>query len=144
MHKTWVCCRPREACRGRGFTLLELLVVLLLLALLTGMAMPRLDAWLRGGQERLWRGELHQTLSRFPLQAYHSGEALRVDSAALRTAAGTAFPDDLDLQLAEPLLYAANGMTKGGRLVLRRPGRADELWVIQALSGEVQIVASPN
>ena len=59
-----------------GFTLIELMVVLLLMALTVGMVLPRMGAGWKRLEEREFLQEYVQTLRRARLQAMNSGKVI--------------------------------------------------------------------
>ncbi|KQV47063.1 hypothetical protein ASC95_26525 [Pelomonas sp. Root1217] len=122
--------------RVAGFTLLELLVVLLLLGLAAGMVAPNASRWLDAAQERGWRADLKAYLETLPLRAFRSGEVLSIDAAQLRKAVPE--PVGIQLRVDKPLRYGASGMAVGGAIELRQ-GASREIWRIRPISGEVDI-----
>jgi len=107
--------RPPEprAAAGRaeaGFTLVELLVVLVLIAAVMGLAMPRFAAAPPGTLAR--RAEaVAADLARLRLEAMGAGEARTASSAAL----AAALPEPFALTTAEPaeIVFYPNGTSNG-------------------------------
>jgi len=120
---------------SRGFTLLELLVVLLLLGLVTGLVAPQAVRWLDSAQQRGWRADLKARIETLPVRAFLSGEPLSIDARQLQLGllgeAGGA-----ELRMAEPLRYSAMGMAMGGRLELVQ-GTSREVWQVLPVTGAV-------
>lgn len=121
--------------RSRGFTLLELLVVLVLVALVMGLVAPQANRWLEATQARGWRADLRAHVAALPVKAFLSGEALSADAAQLQKG----LPDPVDgtqLHLDTPLRYSAMGVATGGRIELRR-GASREVWLVAPITGEL-------
>lgn len=121
--------------RSRGFTLLEMLVVLALMALATGIVLPRMAGWLDSVQERGWRADLKAYVEAMPVRAFLSGEEKRLDAAAI-LAAVPGGPPGLELKLSEPLTYGPSGAASGGRMQFTRGG-VREVWQVEPFSGRV-------
>lgn len=119
----------------RGFTLLEMLVVMALMALLTGMVLPRLASWMSSVQERGWRSDLHAYLEGMPVRAFLAGEEVRLDATMLLNAVPGA-PSAIELRLPEDLIYGPTGAATGGRIEFLR-GSVREVWLIEPVSGRV-------
>ena len=124
--------------KAAGFTLLELLVVLILLGLAVGMVAPNASRWLDAAQARGWRADLKAHLETLPVRAFLAGEALVIDAEQLRKAVPG--PADVQLRIKVPLRYGASGMAVGGALEVRQGGHW-EVWRIRPISGVVDIEA---
>ena len=120
----------------RGFTLLELLVVLLILGMASAVAVPQAGRWLDAAQLRGWRADLRAQIEQYPVNAFLSGEALEVDVAALLKPL-TATPAQAQVVMKTPLRYAANGAAEGGELSVR-VGDWQATWRVLPVTGAVQ------
>ncbi|MDN3920972.1 prepilin-type N-terminal cleavage/methylation domain-containing protein [Roseateles violae] len=123
--------------RSRGFTLLELLVVLTIAALSIGFVLPAASRWIAAVQERGWRDDLRAALQGLPVAAFRQGAVLELDAPALRALLPD-LPAELEFSLEQPLRYSAMGVASGGRLSVRsKPGGRAEVWQIEAVTGRV-------
>lgn len=130
------CADSVSGTRGRGFTLLELLVVLALMALAAGIAAPRAVGWLDAARERGWRDDFRSYLEALPVRTFLKGEALTLEAKDLLQAVPGA-PDEIQIYLPQPLGYDPLGVASGGTLVLSR-GKVKETWRIEAITGKVR------
>jgi prepilin-type N-terminal cleavage/methylation domain-containing protein len=125
----------------RGFTLLELLVVLALVALLTGLVVP--SAWraIEGARERGVANDVQVLLEGLPVQAFGKGQALSLDASAL---AGRlpGLPAGWNLKVDAPLNYGPNGVAAGGAVQLVADGRVALAWRVEPVSGLVTPIAT--
>lgn len=125
--------------RRRGFTLLEMLVVLALLGLVAGLVAPQAGRWLSNAQERGWRADLKARIEGLPIKAFLAGRPLSVDAVQLQAG----LPGEsggLVLRMRQPLRYSASGAAEGGELELLR-GAMVERWRVRPVSGEVTELA---
>ena len=74
----------RSSRPAAGFTLLELLVVLAILGLISGLLAPRVVGWLDAAKVRGWRNDLRVHIELLPVRAFQAGEALVVDAEFLQ------------------------------------------------------------
>jgi len=149
MPATSVCCR-RSASKGlrpageraavRGFTLLELLVVMAILALVLGVVGPAAWRALAAAQERGAERALAARLHGLPVRAWQSGQALAVEAAEL-TRDLEGWPAGWVVTLDEPLQYGPDGVAKGGTVRLIVEGRPRATWRVEPLSGRVGLAS---
>lgn len=124
-----------------GFTLIELLVVLTLVALLAGVALPRLDTLLAPSIERTTR-RVALAIRDQRTVAMLSGRMVTLTGAAVvpMLPAGTVVEEAIPAE--EGVVFFPNGTSTGGRIVLAaHDGRraVDIDW----LTGRVSVGAAP-
>jgi prepilin-type N-terminal cleavage/methylation domain-containing protein len=128
-----VTCADRPA---QGFTLLEMLVVLALVAMVAAVAVPQAARWLEAAEERGWRDDLKARIERLPVRAFHSGEPLDIDERALvQGLPGRS--GGLTLKLSGPLRYTAAGIASGATVDLMRGGELAYRWRVEPVTGRV-------
>lgn len=124
--------------RLRGFTLFELLVVLVLMGLMAGLVAPAGWRALENAARRGAAADVQAWLSSLPLRSFQKGERFVLAGEAL----ARAFPDlpaDCRLQAGEPLVYGANGMAAGGRVKFLCAGEAARVFVVAPVTGVVSL-----
>jgi general secretion pathway protein G len=130
---------PERRAPARGFTLLELLVVLVLLALATGIVVPSVVRGIEGRRERAVLADVRVLLESLPVLAFRDGHALTMDSAALnaRLVERATLPEGWRLQAEPALQYGPTGLATGGAVRLLVQGRPTARWQVQPVSGMV-------
>lgn len=107
---------------GRGFTLLELLIVLALLAMVTALVAPRMERTYQAIAGSGERDEVHRQLERLPRIARSLGRPITVAEGDVNAlAARLALPEGWVVTPLEPLRVETNGLCRGS--VLRVQGR---------------------
>jgi general secretion pathway protein H len=138
--------RAGAASRGRvrragGFTLLEMLVVMLLLGLLTAVAAPRFAARAEPSLREVGRAVVAELRAR-RTAAMRSGRPVPAAAASIPLPPGFALlpgeGDDQDAAAAG-LLFLPDGRSTGGRMVLAR-GTDRALVAVDWLTGEVRFL----
>lgn len=110
--------------RLRGFTLLELLVVLALLGLLTGLAMPRMSTVYDRVRAQLDRDEAEQALSLIYFRVHERMLPLSLVRLPDETAPGwLEWPAGWTLIAKEPVQFFPSGYCAGGEVELSRYGQ---------------------
>ena len=142
MAKTLASCRRSsperraQSPRWRGFTLLELLVVLALVALVTGLVAPVAYKGLSAARERGALADLSALLEGLPMRAFRSGAAQSYDGRVLASLLPE-LPAGWRVVTEPELRYAASGVAGGGVVrLLNADALLAELRVL-AVSGEV-------
>lgn len=118
----------------RGFTLLELLVVLALMGLAAAVAAPRVLTWAESAQQRALLGSVRTHLQEQPSAAFFAGRT----QVLTPRPEGWDLPPGWQLYSPQPIVYEANGMTAGGLLELRTGEQVLARWRIEAPAGQVR------
>lgn len=130
-----------------GFTLLEVLLVLLLLGLLAAWVWPSTARSIDAARERSAMRLLRDTVEGLPQAAFLQGEALAVDTLALRQRLGPRWPEDWRVALPRPLRYNEVGVAEGGALVVMVADEQARTWQVEPVTGRLHaepVPASPS
>jgi len=139
MRPTSASCRRAEARAAGGFTLLELLLVLTLVALLTGLVAPRMWQWVESARVRAGVDGARAELEALPMRAFASAKRINVNADG-----PLPLPSGWQLELATPLVYEANGMTAGSHLRMRSGNAVLAEWLVEAPAGTVRDARSAD
>lgn len=125
--QTSVTCHPSEhsvlfrpAGRENGYTLLELLIVLLLFSLLAGLVLPRLTSLYDGVVWANDRSEVLRGISELGFVANRQGKGFGLTSLPSPGSAPAplVLPTGWRLLAEKPVLYLDNGVCLGGKIRL--------------------------
>ena len=130
----------RGRVRASGFTLLEMLVVMLLLGLLTAVAAPRFAARTEPSLREVGRAVVAELRARRTV-AMRSGRPVPAAAASIPLPAGFALlaGEEDDAGAAAGLFFLPDGRSTGGRMVLAR-GTDRALVTVDWLTGEVRLI----
>lgn len=134
---------PRSNRHGRGFTLLELVVVLALLGLATALVAPAgfrtIATWRRATDVDAAMGVLVAVAARARLE----GRALRFDAGDVDAARLEGLPEGWTVHLETPLVVQANGACSGSHGQLRQDGGYVRTFVLQAPFCRAELSETP-
>lgn len=136
--------------RERGYTLLEILTVLVLLALLAGIAMPKLTAVYAGVQWANERDDVLRQIAGLGFSAFRRGQDFELSPYPEADHPGNTeqqfagvpleLPSGWKLEAVRPIIYKSNGICLGGRLRLIC-GERSLMLQIRAPQGQPEIIA---
>lgn len=123
--------------KSRGFTLLELLIVLALVALISGIAGPNLHKLL-GSVERITRHDgLVADIGGLSYRAFVLGQGFELDNTSQNNLLNDgnpilAAPDGWQIKVKQPISYTFNGFCSGGAITLIAPDNTIEQLMLDA------------
>lgn len=106
----------------RGFSLLEMLVVLVLLGLAAGLVAPSLSRTADRVQAAGDRDEVLRRVQGLPVLARQAGRAFRWEAGSVLDPPGAPWPSGWRVVALTPLELAPNGWCHGAQLQAQGPG----------------------
>lgn len=97
---------------NRGFTMVELLVTLVILALVSAVVAPGLEVWLSSRKLAALKMEIRSEFALLPLMANRSGKQIIVDHPNKINMEGDT------IHFSQPIIVNANGFCLGGKFEL--------------------------
>jgi len=126
----------------KGFTLLELLVVLVVIAMSASFAAPNLWHAYTSASERSSVQAFANDLVQLRQDAFHQGKPVRlpaVGGAIIKDGLLPALPDGWELEKSTSLRFLPSGVTSGGSFYLRSPVGNRWMLTLAPLDGQVGI-----
>ena len=121
----------------RGFSLLEMLVVLVLLGLAAGLVAPSLSRTAERVQAAGDRDDVLRRVQGLPVMAREVGRTLRWEAGHLVERPGLTWPTGWRVVALTPLELAPNGWCGGAQLQAQGPGLSMRL---EALAPDCRVV----
>lgn len=108
-----------------GFTLIEIIVVMAIVGLLTGIAIPRLTTLYASVENASQRRAIQDQIEGLGYLAYASGKSIVLESSSESGGQTKDYPLQLPIgwriELPKPVHYSAQGFCGGGRLIINDP-----------------------
>lgn len=119
------------SCREPGYTLVEMLVVMAIVGMLTGLVGPSLFKLVQRGERAAQRQSLLSEIQALGYRAYSEGRSIKLDGIVEHAepagggedanAPPFLVPEGWRVQIKNEISYNFNGMCSGGELVLLSP-----------------------
>ncbi len=102
---------------SRGFTLLEMLVVLALIAVMAGLALPNFSRFFDSFSiKNQWSG-VEREIADIPYQVFISGTPFQLDNASARQRLSS-LPPEWRTEIPAPITYRFSGWCEGGKIAV--------------------------
>lgn len=111
--------------KQRGFTMIELLVVLVILGLTSALVLPKFPAIYERFKGKAEEDKFYQSLSVLSLRAYTQQTQLVLDEKSVRTLLD--LPEAWQITIEKPIVYQVNGICLGGSVGLSVNGIARQI-----------------
>lgn len=129
--------------KSRGFTLVEILVVLVVIGLIAGVAMPNMVKMLQSAERAGQRDTLLSEIAGLGYRAYLTGQPLTLGGAPVAGEGGETqppfqIPQGWQLEIPRPITYNFNGICSGGQIILVSPDERREIFQLEPPRCKIQ------
>jgi len=118
-----------------GFTLIEILFVLVIVGMLAGIALPRLASLYSSVENASQRRAIQDQIEGLGYLAYASGKPILLTSSGASAKETIGYPLQLPIgwtvDVPQPLRYSSQGFCAGGALTIVDPGGGTEAYRLQ-------------
>jgi len=134
-----------------GFTLVEILVVLAIVGLLAGVALPQLQNMASSVEISTQRTAIKTAIEELGYRAYVSGKPITLTNAnSIPGSENTPREQPLEIpsgwrvQVLQPVIYAINGICSGGKITLIDPRRMNESFTLKPPQCRLEPIDNPE
>ena len=110
--------------RGHGFTLLEMVVVLAIIATIAGVALPNFARMIESYEQKATLGAINSELSALSFRAFSQASPISLSSESSRVLVGS-LPADWRISVEKPINFEANGFCSGGDVTVANKNNAE-------------------
>lgn len=118
--------------KPQGFTLLEMLVVLVIGGLLVSIAVPRFQAMLSSLDTAIQRDNVIASIEALGYQAYSEGRPIMLTDTPSLLSSAVQLPPGWKIKVDRPIEYSFNGVCRGGGLTITTPDGVVEGYQLDA------------
>ena len=119
----------------RGYTLLEMLIVILLIGLISSLSLPRLSRLYESAMTAMERDDVLRQIAGLGYRAYSAGKSFELISYPLPEGSHLplTLPEGWVLRAEVPIRYHQNGICEGGELMIGRDSQMSQWRLLPPL-----------